>query len=136
MKPNCLAALLVALPLLSIKVSAKEEQFEGEGVRARLLSEAAAIVPGQNFTVALTLSHQPGFHTYWENPGTVGMPTNIQWELPKGFKTGKLVWQPPERSKMFKYDVYGYETNATLLTEIQAPADLPEGPVLIRAKAS
>ena len=123
MKPNCLAALLVALPLLSIKVAAKEEHFEGEGVRARLLSEAVAIIPGQNFTVAFTLFHQPGFHTYWKNPGTVGMPTNIQWELPKGFEAGKLVWQPPERSKMFKYDVYGYETNATLLTEIQAPAD-------------
>lgn len=136
MKTYCLAALLVALPFLCIKVTAKEENFKGKGVQARLLSEAAAIGPGQTFTVALTLTHQPGFHTYWENPGTVGMPTNLRWELPEGFEAGNLVWQPPERSKMFKYDVYGYETNATLLTTIQAPLELPEGPLLIRAKAS
>ena len=47
-----------------------------------------------------------------------------------------IVWQPPERSKMFKYDVYGYERNATLLTEIKAPMVLPPGPVSLQAKTS
>ena len=127
--PWCLAFL----PLAGI---AEEQAFKGKGVTVSLFCEASTIAPGQAFTVALTLRHEAGFHTYWKNPGTVGMPTQIVWKLPPGFKAGDLVWQSPERSKMFKYDVYGYETNATLLTEIQAPADLPEGPVLIRAKAS
>ena len=37
---------------------------------------------------------------------------------------------------MFKYDVYGYEANATLLTEIKVPANLPAKPILLQAKAS
>ena len=84
--------------------------------------------------VAVELSHQAGFHTYWQNPGTVGMPTHVEWELPDGFQAGQLIWQSPERSKMFKYDVYGYEKNATLLTEIRVPAKLDVKPILLRAK--
>ena len=131
-----LLPLFVTLPLLALEPEAIGEQFEGKGVRASLLSEASTIVPGQAFAVALVLSHQPGFHTYWKNPGTVGMPTDIRWKLPEGFEAGQIVWQPPERSKMFKYDVYGYEANATLLTEIKVPANLPAKPILLQAKAS
>ena len=62
------------------------------------------------------------------------MPTHVEWELPDGFQAGQLIWQSPERSKMFKYDVYGYEKNATLLTEIRVPAKLDVKPILLRAK--
>ena len=127
--PWCLAFL----PLAGI---AEEQAFKGKGVTVSLFCEASTIAPGQTFTVALTLRHEAGFHTYWKNPGTVGMPTQIVWKLPPGFKAGDLVWQSPERSKMFKYDVYGYERNATLLTEIKAPRVLPPGPVSLQAKTS
>lgn len=127
---------LVSLPFSGLAKAVAEETFEGKGVRTRLLSEARVIAPGQTFTVALTLDHESGFHTYWKNPGTVGMPTSIKWELPEGFSAGALIWQIPERSKMFKYDVYGYEGNATILTEITAPEDLAPGTISLAAKAS
>jgi len=124
------------LAFLPLAVLAEERSFQGKGVTASMFSEASTIAPGQTFTVALTLRHEPGFHTYWKNPGTVGMPTQIAWKLPLGFKAGELEWQSPERSKMFKYDVYGYEGNTTLLVKIKAPEILPKGPVSLRAKTS
>ena len=134
---RALPSLLIgfAIPFL-MEAGAAEEKFEGKGLRATMRSEASTIAPGQTFIVALTLSHHPGYHSYWKNPGTVGMPTGIKWELPKGFEAGELIWQIPERSKMFKYDVYGYETNATLLTEIKAPQNLAQDSIVLRAKAS
>jgi DsbC/DsbD-like thiol-disulfide interchange protein len=127
---------LSLLPLPGLAKVVAEEVFESKGVRTRLLSEAKVIAAGQTFTVALTLDHESGFHTYWKNPGTVGMPTSIKWELPEGFRASALIWQIPERSKMFKYDVYGYEGNATILTEITAPEGLSPGTISLEAKAS
>lgn len=131
-----LLSILSVLSLLPLEAAQTEETFDGKGVQTRLLCEASTIAPGQTFTVALTLSHHPGFHTYWKNPGTVGMPTDLRWELPEGFRAGALIWQSPERSKMFKYDVYGYEKNATILTEITAPENLASENVALAAKVS
>lgn len=133
MKPNPLA-LLSFLSLFQPGHAKAEEFFAGKGVSVRLSCEASTISAGESFMVAVELSHQAGFHTYWQNPGTVGMPTYLKWELPEGFQAGQLLWQSPERSKMFKYDVYGYEKNATLLTEIRPPAKLDGKPILLRAK--
>ena len=61
-----------------------------KGVKINLLSEADAVSPGSKFTVAIHLQHFDGFHTYWKNPGMVGVATQIDWTLPKGFKAGDL----------------------------------------------
>jgi thiol:disulfide interchange protein DsbD len=100
-----------------------------------LLSEVKTIAPGQTFTVALFLDHDDDFHTYWQNPGTVGLATSLKWELPAGFKAGPIQWQAPEKVKMVSYDAHGYNSDATLLVDITAPETLPEGGVELKAKA-
>ena len=42
------------------------------------LLEVESIQPGQPFWVALRLKMDPGWHTYWKNPGDSGLPTKIQ----------------------------------------------------------
>jgi thiol:disulfide interchange protein DsbD len=100
-----------------------------------LLSEVKTIAPGQTFTVAFFLDHDDDFHTYWQNPGTVGLATSLKWELPAGFKAGPIQWQAPEKVKMVSYDAHGYNSDATLLVDITAPETLPEGGVELKAKA-
>jgi len=103
------------------------------GVDARLVSEAKTIVPGQTFTVALSLKHEEGFHTYWVNPGIVGIATVLNWTLPEGFTAGKIQWQAPERVTMVVYNAHGYNGDALLLIDITAPETLPKGPVTLKA---
>ena len=103
------------------------------GVTAQLISEVKTIVPGQTFTVALSLKHANGYHTYWENPGTVGLPTSLKWTLPRGFKAGAIQWQVPEKCKMLKYDAHGYNGDALLLVDITAPAKFPDGSIELKA---
>jgi DsbC/DsbD-like thiol-disulfide interchange protein len=93
----------------------------------RLISDVNAIVPGQTLTVALEIRHAPGYHTYWRNAGTVGLPTNIDWKLPDGFSAGPMLWPRPEISKMAIYTVWGYESDTLLLSDIQVPEELPLG---------
>ncbi len=104
-------------------------------LKHRLLSEVKTVAPGQTFTVALFLDHDEDFHTYWQNPGTVGLATSLKWSLPDGFKAGPIQWQAPEKVKMVTYDAHGYNSDATLLVEITAPETLPEKRVELKAKA-
>ena len=85
--------------------------------------------------MALFLDHDEDFHTYWQNPGTVGLATSLKWELPAGFKAGPIQWQAPEKVKMVSYDAHGYNSDATLLVDITAPETLPEDGVELKAKA-
>ena len=39
-------------------------------------------------------SHDPHWHTYWINPGT-GLPTEIRWALPAGWRAGPIQWPVP-----------------------------------------
>ncbi len=97
------------------------------GLKLQLVHETTAIVPGQPFRVGLFIQHEKGWHTYWRQPGIVGVPTSIVWTLPEGFKAGPLEYPEPEATKMFQIKAQGYERDVLLQTEIQAPASLKLG---------
>ena len=67
-----------------------------------------------------------GWHTYWRNSGDSGLPTHIQWYLPKGFGAGDIQWSYPKRFD-YSQDLtgYGYDGKVILLTEIWPPEELP-----------
>lgn len=97
------------------------------GLTLQLVPETTAIVPGQPFRVGLFIQHQPGWHTYWRQPGIVGVPTSIAWELPAGFTAGELEYPEPESVLMFRIKAQGYERDVLLQTQITPPADLKPG---------
>ena len=96
-------------------------------IETRLVSEWDALVPGETAWIGLVQKMPPGFHTYWRNPGTVGLPTGIEWKLPDGFKAGPTHWPVPQVTKMAVYDVWGYETNALLVIPVSVPDNLEPG---------
>lgn len=106
------------------------------GVDAKLVSEAKTIVAGQTFTIALSLKHKDEYHTYWKNPGTVGVATMLDWVLPPGFTAGEIQWQVPERVTMVIYNTHGYANDTWLLVDITAPKELPEGDYSLKARAA
>lgn len=107
------------------------------GLKLRLVPETTAIVPGQSFRVGLFIQHEKGWHTYWRQPGIVGAPTTLEWQLPEGFKAGPLEYPEPEATKMFKIKAQGYERDVLLQTLLQAPASLkPGGTITLRGRAA
>jgi DsbC/DsbD-like thiol-disulfide interchange protein len=107
------------------------------GLQIQLVSEQTAIVPGKPFTVGLWLDHDRGWHTYWRFPGIVGVPTQLKWNLPKGWKAGELVYPEPERTLMFKIKAQGFDRDVMLRTELTPPANLKIGDqITLTGKAS
>ncbi len=100
---------------------------KNEITTAALFSEVSAIQAGTPFWVAIRLDTRPEWHSYWKNPGDSGMPTEISWDLPEGFKAGAIYWQPPERIPYAGMVNYGYNSSTALLIPIAPPATLAPG---------
>jgi len=87
--------------------------------------------------VGLWMKHDPGWHTYWKNPGDAGMPTRIDWVLPAGWSAGDIEWPSPARIPMGPLASYGYEHEVVLPALLYPnPAWNGKTPVHIIAKAS
>jgi thiol:disulfide interchange protein DsbD len=115
----------------------RHSAFGQTGLQLQLVSEQSAIVPGKPFTVGLWIQHDRGWHTYWRFPGIVGVPTQMKWDLPKGWKAGPLVYPEPERTLMFKIKAQGFDRDVMLRTEITPPSTLRVGDqITLTGKAS
>jgi thiol:disulfide interchange protein DsbD len=64
--------------------------------RVSLILSHSAGKPGDTITGALRVVSEPGWHTYWRNPGDVGTATAVQWQLPPGITTDAIQWPIPE----------------------------------------
>jgi thiol:disulfide interchange protein DsbD len=97
-------------------------------VQATLTASDQSIQPGHAFTVALRLTHDEHWHTYWINPGT-GYPTSIKWELPDGWTAGPIQWPAPQTILDDKGAIIGngYENTVYLPVTLTPPADLKPG---------
>ncbi len=102
-------------------------------VKASLVAEMGSVRPGRPLTVGVRLEMEPGWHTYWRNPGDSGLPTRVKWTLPEGFQAAELLWPYPVR---FGESVvsYGYEHEVLLPAEIQVPRSISAHEVRIGAR--
>ena len=100
---------------------------EPQPVKLRLICEHDGIVPGQPFNLGLNIRHDKGWHTYWKNPGDVGMAPSIQWKLPKGFSAKPFQWASPELLKMGIVDVQAFHGEVTHILPMLAPDNLKPG---------
>jgi len=101
--------------------------LHGHNIQIALLSNVKSVVPGQPFYLAVRLKPDHGWHSYWRNPGDVGLPTRITWDLPGGGTAGPILWPPPERVPYQNFVNYGYDGSALLLTRITPPGDAVPG---------
>ncbi|MGB6751951.1 MAG: protein-disulfide reductase DsbD domain-containing protein [Xanthobacteraceae bacterium] len=135
-----ISVLLPATGALAIAIShacAQTNEAESHHVTASLVAETRTIVPGQPLRLALRQQIQPGWHTYWLNPGDSGLPTTIEWTLPQGFKAGPITWPTPKRIAYGPVVDYGYENETLLPVTIDVPSDLPlSADVVLSAHAS
>lgn len=107
-----------------------------EHVTARLIAERGRIAPGTRVELALVLDIQPGWHTYWRNPGDSGEAPRIDWTLPNGVTAGQIRWPHPALIRVGPLANYGYAGRAVHLIPLSVPADWPAGtPIPLRARA-
>jgi thiol:disulfide interchange protein len=106
-------------------------------VRAELLADTNAVVPGKPFTVGLLLRMAPGWHTYWKFSGDAGLPTELKWKLPPGWKIGDIQWPIPLKTiDPGDIETYGYENEVLLIQEITPPSKLDDSKAKLSTEAN
>ena len=135
---NSWLRLSIALCAIVFAHSGLGQNYQGrELVKATLLADTSAVVPGKPFTAGLLLRMAPGWHTYWKFSGDAGLPTEIKWNLPPGWKVGEIQWPIPLKTNdPGDIQTYGYQDEILLLQKIIPPAKIDISPVKLSAEAN
>ncbi len=127
---------LIAGLALSLASAAQAEPVKAPHLTAELVADRAAIAPGQTIHIALRQVMEPGWHTYWRNPGDSGEATTLAWTLPAGWRAGDLQWPAPKKLPIGPLMDFGYEGTVLLPLDLTAPADAKPGQtVQLKAQA-
>ena len=116
---------------------ARAQKFQGRQlVQASLIADTSAVVPGKPFTAGLLLKMVPSWHTYWQYPGDAGIPTEIKWHLPPGWKAGPMQWPIPLKlTEPGDIQIYGYHDEVLLMMQLTPPAKIAEKSVHLAGDA-
>ena len=138
MRMSSCRRLSIALCVVVFAHSGSGQNYQGrELVKATLLADTSAIVPGKPFTAGLLLRMAPGWHTYWKFSGDAGLPTEIKWNLPPGWKVGEIQWPIPLKTNdPGDIQTYGYQDEILLMQEVTPPAKIDISPVKLSADAN
>src|SRR5438132_8598984 len=129
---------IVCLSLFALAPQGQGQTYQGkELVKAELLADTNAVVPGKPFTVGLLLRMAPGWHTYWKFSGDAGLPTELKWKLPPGWKVGDIQWPIPLKTiDPGDIETYGYENEVLLIQEITPPSKLDDSSAKLSTEAN
>src|SRR5438874_1269790 len=83
------------------------------------------------------LPEQPHWHTYWKYPGDAGIPTDIKWELPEGWRAGSIQWPIPLKlQEPGDIQIYGYHDEVLLIQKIAPAKNFTSPTVKLSAKVN
>jgi thiol:disulfide interchange protein DsbD len=85
-------------------------------------------------SIGVLINLQDDWHIYWRNPGDSGIPTEIDFTLPEGFKVSEIKFPIPNIFYSDEIVNYGYSHQVLLLSELFIPKDYSEKEIFITAK--
>jgi len=128
--------LLLSVLIAATGALADTGTVQRDHIQAELVARVTSVQPGTSLQVGLRLLPDPGWHTYWRNPGDSGLPTEIAWDLPAGASASDIAWPFPGAMPMAHLINYGYEGEHLLPVTINVPNHLAAGDdFVIRAEA-
>ena len=100
-------------------------------VAAELVCDHDTVAPGQTALLGVRLEMEPGWHTYWRNPGDSGLPIKVTFEEIKGVTFGEIRWPTPDWH-LGAGDIldYVYSGTTMLFIPITVDADVPKGQII------
>ena len=109
--------LLICASLISTQAHT-DNIVDASDSRIEILTESTSITPGDELLIGFKFTLNPGWHTYWENPGDAGEGASIKWNLPNDVSASEILWPGPQRIPVEPLMTFGYEDEVVLLTKI------------------
>ncbi len=99
--------------------------------QAAWFTESASVQAGKVLKTGIRMEMRPGWHVYWLNPGESGLPVEVEWVLPQGWKVKGPEFLTPVRFKTGELHGFGYEGVCWFPAAVEVPADFREEVVLM-----
>jgi thiol:disulfide interchange protein DsbD len=115
--------------------AAQDTPSEPAHVTIEAFADQQTVEPGQTFRIALVERIQPGWHTYWVNPGDAGQATRLRWSVPSGYRVDDVQWPVPQVFRSGSLVTYGYEGEVALVQSVHAPGSLAPVPANLSVEA-
>ena len=109
--------VLICASLISTQ-ALTDNLVDASDSRIEILTESTFITPGDELLIGFKFTLNPGWHTYWENPGDAGEGASIKWNLPNDVSASEILWPGPQRIPVEPLMTFGYEDEVVLLTKI------------------
>lgn len=135
---DVLAAIVTVLAFVlpgPVCAAASPSSSKPEPATASLIADHAGVSAGQEIRLGLRLKHEPGWHTYWRNPGDSGLPTRMEIKQPEDMEIGSIEWPAPEQFLLPPLANYGYDGELLLVRKVRLPETFSVSAVTFRVKA-
>ena len=104
---------------------AQSESVKGRNVDTRIISNWADR-QDNTFLVAILFEINDGWHTYWKNPGTTGMPTQVDWSLPEGMQIKNVYQSIPHVYNNEGLVDYIHENSALVVASVEVDSNVQD----------
>jgi len=121
-----MAWMLVSV--LGMVAGAVAQPVESGKAQVELVSANSPIKAGEPVLLGLRMKMDPGWHTYWANPGESGMKPAMEWKLPAGFGPVQVGFPFPHSFKAGEMVSYGYDGVVIFPVWVKWPDKLKELP--------
>lgn len=99
-----------------------------------LVSESEQAVEGEVLRIGVLIAIPEGEHIYWKNPGKLGMPLCISWDLPSGCRLLEEHWPTPEIFEEDGVVYFGYKHSTMVVADIRVSKEIETRPLEIKAQ--
>lgn len=126
-----IAFQILVLNFISINLMSAKNR---DKVQAKIIRSVYLADKDSSIQLGLLIQLAKDWHIYWKNPGDTGIPTTIEWKVPKDFKLLNKHWSIP---KAFEFDglvSYGYEDQVLFIAELQIPNNTSESEINLSVK--
>jgi len=97
---------------------------------AQLVTSYDRAMPGDDIDIALVLTLEPHWHTYWVNAGGPGNGAKLKWDTSESAHIGDIVWPLPDIVRTGPIVNYAFEDRLLLASPMTLSKDLEIGQVV------
>lgn len=99
----------------------------GPDIKTELFMSHSVVMPGDRVAALVVLRIPEPWHVYWKNPGDSGIPTNVTWQLPPGWKAAPPDFLTPQRFESGGLVSYAFSKELWLRVWLTAPEGAKPG---------
>ncbi len=87
---------------------------------AEIIHDIQSLKPNQEYLIGVKFNLDPGWHTYWKNPGDSGEKASFEWDLPDGLVLEGPFWPQPEKIPYPPLMTFGYNDQVTVFFKLSS----------------